>query len=404
MIKNNNYKIVYILENKTLKRYINNKDIHFRLFRELNKNYKFYIINISNIMKTNTADIKNLDDFNYVIPNNMDELNKFFSKYKILASVKIPIDLKFHKIFRCLKKNKVKLFSFSNLVFSYEDNYSFILKTRKFFNILKLKKMINYYVFRILILLELYPRISYHFECDQRRIDQLKNSQIFKFQKIFSILKISYYEKIIRINSKYYSEIINKNYKITDEYIVVCDTPMSHPDITVLEGRKDKNLIENYYFKLHSFLKHIENTFRKNVILCLHPKGEYENFKNFNLIKKDFKTTMYETSYYIRKAFFVLFQTSNTINDAIILNKPIIQINSELLSDITKKKLLDFNKQLNCSMINIEESNKINADLYNKIKSETKNYNIYRENRLIFEKKKKDLDQLIYYINTQIIA
>ena len=55
-------------------------------------------------------------------------------------------------------------------------------------------------------------------------------------------------------------------------------------------------------------------------------------------------------------------------------------------------------------MINIEESNKINADLYNKIKSETKNYNIYRENRLIFEKKKKDLDQLIYYINTQIIA
>ena len=67
------------------------------------------------------------------------------------------------------------------------------------------------------------------------------------------MLKISYYERIIRINSKYYSEIINKNYKITNEYIVVCDTPMSHPDITVLDGRKDKDLIEDYYYKLHNF-------------------------------------------------------------------------------------------------------------------------------------------------------
>ena len=55
-------------------------------------------------------------------------------------------------------------------------------------------------------------------------------------------------------------------------------------------------------------------------------------------------------------------------------------------------------------MINIEELNKINSELYNKIKSETKNYIKYRENRLIFEKKKKDLDQLTYYINTQILA
>ena len=109
------------MENKTLERYINNKDIHFRLFKELNKNYKFYIINISNI-ESNTADIKNWRAFNYIIPDNMDELNNFFLDYKILAS--IPIDLKFHKIFRCLKKNKVKLFSFSNLVFSYEDNVS----------------------------------------------------------------------------------------------------------------------------------------------------------------------------------------------------------------------------------------------------------------------------------------
>ena len=88
MFKKNNYKIVYLLENKTLERYINNKDIHFRLFKELNKNYKFYIINISNIMKSNTADIKNLDGFNYIIPDNMDELNNFFLDYKILASIK----------------------------------------------------------------------------------------------------------------------------------------------------------------------------------------------------------------------------------------------------------------------------------------------------------------------------
>jgi hypothetical protein len=402
MNKKKFFKIVYVLQDRTLERFKANKEVHFRLLNKLNENFDFYIINISNIIRENSVTIKNIDGFKYFAPKNTYELTKFFKQGKNLAMIKLPISINFHKIYRCLKINDVKLFSFSNLVFAYETTKEKNLILQNFFNSAKIFKKINYFFYRLFILFNLYPRISFHFESDERRIKTIKKSFIYKLQNIFSKLQLTFYDKVIRINSKYYSQTINRTEKAKEDCIVVCDTPISHPDITVLNGRIRNDLAEKYYKHLFDFLFYINKQFDKKIIFCAHPKGDYKDYKNFDLINKNFIVTYYETSYYIAKAKFVLFQTSNTINEAIILKKPILQFESNLLSNITKKKILDLNSELGCSKVNIENFKNINFEFFNKLVKETTNYENYTNSRLLFERNKKDLDQLIEYIKENI--
>mgnify|MGYP001147336996 CR=1 FL=1 len=76
MKKDSNFKIIYILQEKTLERFVKNKEIHFRLLNSLNKNFDLYIINISNIIKENSVKLEKVDDFKYFAPKNIIGLSK----------------------------------------------------------------------------------------------------------------------------------------------------------------------------------------------------------------------------------------------------------------------------------------------------------------------------------------
>jgi hypothetical protein len=163
MKKDSNFKIIYILQEKTLERFVKNKEIHFRLLNSLNKNFDLYIINISNIIKENSVKLEKVDDFKYFAPKNVNEFKKFLKQGKHLALVKLPISISFHKIYRCLKLNDVKLFTFSNLVFAYDFKSKKDLKFYDFLNFAKISKKFNYFFYRLFILLNFYPCVSFHF-------------------------------------------------------------------------------------------------------------------------------------------------------------------------------------------------------------------------------------------------
>ena len=392
-------RIVYITENHVLERYT--KKAHFRLFENLKINFDFYIINISNIIKSNTVNIKKIENFKYLIPNNISELNNFLEENKDLAFLKLSINLKYHKIYRCLKKKKIKILSLSNLIFATQHNKNFFL-SKHLIHLPYIIKKLNYYLYRIIVIFGFYPRIFCHFESDQQLIKKIKNSLVYKVQKFFLNINITYFHKIIRINSRYYSENHNKKNLLSEEYIVVCDTPLSHPDIDELEGKLNHLIIEEYYKKLFNFLKNLENTFNKSIIFCKHPKGNYEVYNNFDLIKKNFQISVHETRGYIAKAKFVLFQTSNTINDAVIMQKPILQYDSDLLNIMTKNKIKNFNLALDCLKINIDNLSEIKLSLYERLESNVSNQKNYRNTKLLFEEDKTDLDQITSYIKENI--
>jgi hypothetical protein len=79
-----------------------------------------------------------------------------------------------------------------------------------------------------------------------------------------------------------------------------------------------------------------------------------------------------------------------------------LQFQSNLLSNITKTKLLDLNSELGCSVVNIENFKEIDLEFFNKLVKEKENYKNYIYSRLIFDSNKKDLDQLVEYIKKNI--
>jgi hypothetical protein len=392
------HRIFFIVDNEILEHITKSS---FRFGPILKINFDFCIINISNIVKFNALNINKVESFKYFVPNNISELSNLLEENKDLAFLKLPINLKYHKIYRCLKKKKIKILSVSNLIFPGETKNLFFFN-KQLIHMPYIIKKLNYYLYRLIVIFGFYPRIFCHFESNHQLIEKISNSLINKLQKFFFFISISYFHKIIRINTQYYSESINEKICLSEKYIVVCDTPISHADIDELEGRLNHFNIEEYYKKLFNFLKCLEITFKKNIIFCKHPKGYYEIYNNFNLIKKNFTISVHETKSYIAKAKFVLFQTSNTINDAIIMQKPILQYESNLLNMITKRKIMNFNLALDCLKIDIDNLDEIKPSLYKRLESNVKNQKIYRKTKLVFEEGKTDLDQITSYIKENI--
>ena len=101
MNKKNKMKILYILQNRSVDFYEQNKN-NFdttRLFDFLDKNFDYYIINISNILKKNSAIEKKIGKFNFFTPKNINDLSEFVKDNNVLAFVKIPMSIQYYKIF-----------------------------------------------------------------------------------------------------------------------------------------------------------------------------------------------------------------------------------------------------------------------------------------------------------------
>ena len=363
---------------------------------------KFTIVNISKIIgeEINNKHFKKIldkENIDYFCPSYPSELINKINKDNNYGFFKAKFDLKYYKILRTLNKSDIKLIQVSNYSFIFEKN-SFRARTindnlRVIFKI----RLMNYF-HRIMCALNLYPKVHIHFDCDQNRIDLINSSLSKKIDNFIPIINLSYYKKIVRINSKYYSDFIKlKKNKIEKKFITLSDQPLAHPDFTAREGLIDYKKKDIYYKNLISLLKKIEKTFNKKVVICLHPKAEYNNFKSFKLLKKNFKTVYFKTEYYISKSFLVLNGISSTMNYAIIQNKPIFIINSRYFGNTVKNKIKNIKKELNYPIINVDNFDQYNfkklLDIKNKKKIE-----LYKKNRLYFELDTTYLKQVINYL------
>lgn len=366
---------------------------------------KFTVVNISKIIG---EDVKNnnfkklLDKkkIDYFCPSNQIELIRKINKNKNYGFFKAKFDLKYYNVLRALNKSNIRFIQVSNYSFIFEKN-SFQDRTinenlRVIFKI----KLMNYF-HRFMCALNLYPKVHIHFDCDQKRIDLINSSFSKKIDRLIPIINLSYYKKIVRINSKYYSDFIKlKKNKIKKEYITLSDQPISHPDFTAREGAVDYKKKDIYYKNLNTFLKKIEKAFNKKVIICLHPKAEYNHFKNFRLLQKNFKTVYYKTEYYISKSLLVLNGISSTMNFAIMHNKPIFIIRSKYFGNTVINKIKNIQRELNYPIIDIDNFSKYNLknllDLKNK-----KQIELYKKNRLFFEYNKTYLQQVVDYLKEE---
>ena len=391
--------LFFISETETLELFFKSTE-YFQTFYNLKKHFsKATIINFSKLMgqdikNNNFEKILKKKKINYFCPSTADELFNKIKKKNSYAFFKAPLGLKYLKILRIISKSKIKLIQISNYLFIHENKVFKGRDIKQSFRIIFKMKLVNYF-YRLMCALSFYPKIDIHFDCDQKRIDLINNSLSNKIKRIIPLLNLSYYKKIIRINSKYYSDFIksNKN-KVEKKYITVCDSPLVHEDFILRDGPYNVEKVEQFYKNLNLFLKNIQKKLKKKVIICLHPKGEYDQFKNFLVLKKNFKTVFFKTEYYISKSFLVLSTISSTVNYAIIQNKPIFILKSKYYGNTTKGKIKNFQKESNYPTINIDQFKKY--DFIKILKNKNlENLNYVNRKKLIYKKNITDIQQVM---------
>ncbi len=364
------------------------------LSKKLNK---VIVINVGIILKNKPIDYeKNLNDKFFISsPNNIKELRKLLveSNFPILQCC--SFDLKFFKINFLLSRLKQKIFVISNLGYQ-PQNFNY--EEQSFYNniLFFIKKRFLYYLNRILILLNVYPKIDFFFESSSFVIDSINKGLSKKLKKFSNKLDITYYKQVIKINSRSWDNHYFQNYKKEEKYIVFAEGMIfDHLDRILREGPVNLEDRKKYYFNIKNFLKDLSKKFNKEVIVCLHPKN---NISEKNDDFEGFKCFKYQTDKYINKASIVLFHEGSSVVEAIMLRKKIINLYGKSLGPYVGKR-----SRLYCDLLDLKRINLDNYE-YEKelekltlldLEKRTNNYDNYIKNNIVIDPNTSGTEQIV---------
>ena len=357
--------LVYLIDEVSLNRFLatsgfmlekmskNFKEIFILNFVDYKKKFNFFI----DLNKEVKAEKKEVSPFK--LPKNIKLINiksdKDFTKFCIYRNV-IGIDLLGRRlvdlpIHLLLAKNDVKLIQISNI-----GNIQFTLKIDKSSLIKGLKyhldKKVSKYLYYLLANLFLIPKIEIRFISNANILENINNNLI---KKIFHKYKFFITKRIINVNSISFDQFHSNKNKLSENYIVFLDHDLASPDDQYFGHKKINE--KKHFTELKVFLEDLSQTFKKKVIVTIHPRGKVSLKKK---IFSNFKVVKYQTRDYINKAFLVVFFESSAIVNAILLKKKIITITSDYLNENLKLGSKRYQNQVGIYHLNVQ--NRLNFD------------------------------------------
>tara|TARA_B110000444_G_scaffold261130_1_gene311281 strand:+ start:307 stop:1557 length:1251 start_codon:yes stop_codon:yes gene_type:complete len=384
------------LSNNLIRFSVTNK----RLINSLSKEFdRIYILNLNNLRffkkKQKFSITKNKKflpkNFKLLNINSTKEFIKFSKNKKLVVMINsLSRSIYDFKIFYLLKKVNAKLIMLSNL--SMIGSKTFL--EMEFKNIFKGYKHIIqkgfYYVWRLMTVINIFPKIHLLLESNSISINVFKNGFSRKFEKIFPFFKVSLYRKIIRINSVpfdlFYDNKKNKK-KLFNKHILYIDSPVDHFDRTSREGPVRLSEIKNFHNNLFLFLNKISNKFNKKIIISLHPDKLKLFKKESGIFKKNKRILISKkkTIDLINESEIVIFAFSSAILNAVILKKKILSIRSKFFGTHLLKINKRYINQFKFPYFNIDEKN-INlskSEIFLKFKNSINTYDNYIKKKLI---------------------
>ena len=244
--KDNDKQLCFINFQNNLNRFVFVND---KLIKSLSKNFKkIYILNLYNLRFFSKKIHFSMKKNEKLLPNNFEiknfvSFNEFeeFAKQKKLIIImnSLSKSIQDFKIYYYLKKVNAKLIMISNLGM-FGSKIFIDIKPSQFFKGYKhLNEKGFYYIWRILTILNFFPKVELLFESNEENIKAFNTGISRKFENFFPIFKISLYRKIIRVNSKSFDIAYDQKKKKSsnqNKYILYIDSPLVHEDIN--NGRK----------------------------------------------------------------------------------------------------------------------------------------------------------------------
>jgi hypothetical protein len=330
-----------------------NKKIYNDLILKFNH---IYVINLKNLLFFKPNKNKNKKNFNkkikYFEPKNFFEFIKFFENTKLIGFNGLGKSLNFFKIYYYLNKidfSQILLLNIGypqNIVeISYNKKKDFFISFIFFLNRFFSKKL-----FRIFTVFNIFPKIDFYFDTRKQIIRNINNSFLKKIEKKFSFLSLSYFRKAYLVNSRSYDDNLNLK-KYSNKYITFVDSPFLDPDRIAREGNIKNFKVIRYYKNLNQLFFKLKKIFKKEIIICAHPGN---NLKKLKKAFPHFKVFKFQTLKFIRNSDLVLFHESSAALDALILNKKLIALESNLLGEYYSKRILFYKDNLGINSLNLD--------------------------------------------------
>ena len=387
------------------------------LYEKISKTFdEFFIINLINFLLFRKKILNNDKYFDNMLPQNFkvitpvseDELKKFLIDKDLVAFMGFGKKLDNFKMQFLVKKYNISLIYLNNLG-ALGDHYLGRMLTKKKetkilrFYFFRLRRMTVHYLFRMLTILNVFPKIDIYFESIKAIVDNCNNSLAKKMEKIFPFLKICYFKKIIHIHSRSFDMSTKTKSNISEEKIVFIDTNFfDHIAVIAREGRIEKKLKSQYFNQLSQFLLELSNIFNKKVIICEHPTTYLDLYKKY---LGTFEMCKFQTTENIRQAFIVVFHASTIIPDAIFLKKKIISLKSNILGEFIADRIDFFQKEYGLFSYSLDEKKELNKDLLqDQLEKITKNYDRYIKKDLIADDSMPGEDKIVNTIRKEYFA
>tara|TARA_B100000787_G_scaffold109277_1_gene81289 strand:- start:3531 stop:4712 length:1182 start_codon:yes stop_codon:yes gene_type:complete len=159
-----------------------------------------------------------------------------------------------------------------------------------------------------------------------------------------------------------------------------------HPDSLVFTHLIPRCTAEKYYPALNNFFNIFEKNFNMEVIVCAHPKSDYESNENYLYGRKFIKK---KTIDLVKNCNIVFAHCSTAINFSILYKKPLVLLASdEYLRSFDNFTPAIYAKKLNSPYFNIDDKN--NNSKIQKIdlfKIDKKKYKIYKDDYIKYPSK-----------------
>jgi len=321
----------------------------------------------------------------YYSVKNINEFKKILKKTKLSNCINYISNKSLeYKLVKILEEKKVPLIKIQNgLVIGPEDPRSFMQKLHILFLKFTNKKRFNAFL--------------------ANQFNKIKNKFIKKkpkivFDKVVIGGKIGLKDPAIGLNTKviYAHSLDYDNYLINNKtlkseikkpYAVFIDQNLPfHPDATKFFRVDPRCTPKKYYPALNNFFNIIEERINMEMIICAHPKSDYENNPNYLYGRKFIKN---KTINLIKNSSIVLAHCSTAISYAILYKKPLVF----LLSDEYIRSFDNYTPSLYAKKINSPCFNIDDKDNYSKIKNvnlfkvDKKKYKMFKDDYIKYPKR-----------------
>ena len=232
----------------------------------INRYGKFVIVDFYRYSQKNNKKIINekllkkkfKNKIQFFYPKNKYEFYDYIQNKQVFALDSLSRDFKDFKIRYLINKKNIFIILLANLGnISNEKNGTLDLSLRnKFYSYYKI---LNKYIYRILILLDIFPKTFLYFDSKKKIVDKFNNSKFRKMFKKFSKLGfLINFINIHRINSDSYENFIKLKKRKKNNKIIFIDGNYKHSDIIKRE-KLDLHKVKIEYFKHLSKKLHPQN-------------------------------------------------------------------------------------------------------------------------------------------------